>query len=199
MKKYYIFFLVFVVFSTPAFSIEPEKVGSWNLPVTLTDQNAEVRFEVDSTWHLVKGTTKGVSGDVALAKEGEPSSVEVHLKVPVKSFDTDNSMRDDRMREVMAATQYPEVVFHGSGLLNGCTPGRVLKEGTCSDMLHGSLTLLQTTQEVDLPVSISIDDNKRFVVKGSLPIRWASFGVEDPSIFIAKLNPVATVFFTVHL
>ena len=30
-------------------------------------------------------------------------------------------------------------------------------------------------------------------MEGSLPIQWADFNVEDPSILIAKLDPTVTI------
>ena len=114
-------------------------------------------------------------------------------------FDTDNSKRDRRMREVMSAEKFKNVTFKSSGLKQACTPGVVMRDKLCSDILVGDLTILAKTKKVEIPVFIKYVDKNTFSVEGELHLRWAEYGIEDPSIFIARLNPVVTVFFKVQL
>jgi hypothetical protein len=172
---------------------------SWNLPIELSDANTKVRFELDSTWHLVHGAVSGVEGSVALGERERFDELALSLTLPVGRFDTENSTRDKKMRRVMSAAEYPRVSFTGGTLQHGCTPSRVLAEGECKDSLSGKLTILKTTLAVELPTLIKADSEGGYVITGSLPIDWAFFGVEDPSILIASVDPIVTIFYEVRL
>jgi hypothetical protein len=103
------------------------------------------------------------------------------------------------LREIFDEPSYPEVRFTASGSTLRCTPARAREEHVCEDTLQGSVGIRDVTKQVSVPISISTEENA-FVVSGEFPIRWAEYGVEDPSIFlIAKVNPVASVRFRVRL
>ena len=48
------------------------------------------------------------------------------------------------------------------------------------------------SKEVDLPVEI-IKERDFYIIKGALPIQWADYNIEDPSILIAKLDPIVII------
>ncbi len=165
---------------------------TWDVPTELNDKNTTVTFVVDSTWHTVHGTTKNIAGKVHLRVPKDPLSVEVELRVPVKLFDTDSDLRDDRLGEVMAVETFPEVRFASKRLSKECEPTVVTRDGSCRGTLSGTLTIRDVTREVSLPAEIR-DTANGYRIEGSLPIRWEDFHVEDPSILIAKLDPVVTI------
>jgi polyisoprenoid-binding protein YceI len=198
MKQFFFSSLVLsCLFVTPLRAEESAK--QWYLPQTLSDSNTKVSFEVDSTWHLVEGTTSHITGEASLLDPENPQSVIVELTLPVAHFDTDNSLRDSKMRRVMSAEQYPLVTFKSSQLLEGCSPEVVQQKKTCETTLEGALTILAVTQEISLPVSISYEKDKSYRITGMILLTWGEFGVEDPSILIASVDPTVEVSFTVHL
>ena len=144
---------------------EPD-LSNWYLPAAISDQNTNVRFEVDSTWHLVKGVTANLSGNIQLLDPEDPTSVEISLSLPVAKFDTGNSMRDDRMREVMAADEFQMVTFSGQGLKKLCTPALVLRDRVCEDLIRGELKIRSNSMPIDLPVQIGITSEKSFKISG---------------------------------
>ncbi|MCB0328657.1 MAG: YceI family protein [Bdellovibrionales bacterium] len=196
MRMFVLLCSVFTL-AIPAFAQRGE--SSWYLPTELSDTNTHVRFELDSTWHLVKGATSHISGKVELTDPSDPTSVQVSISIPVKYFDTDSSSRDKELREVMFAADHPFVKFEGAKLKNLCTPAKVLKDGSCIDILVGNLSIAKKTASVELPITISATKERDFVISGKLPIAWAEYGVEDPSIFIARVDKIATVFFDLTL
>ena len=170
----------------------------WIAPQDLGDNNTTVSFEVDSTWHLVEGTTSRVTGKVWLLNPEDPLSIQAEIHVPVVKFDTHNSMRDDKMRDVMAAAKFPEVIIRTNAVKGDCSPQTVETKGFCDGALLGSLTIRDVTQEVTLPYTIKREHDS-FVISGKYSFEWAKYHVEDPSILIAKLSPVVSVNYSCHL
>jgi len=170
----------------------------WSLPIDLSDANTTVRFSVDSTWHLVQGSTRNISGKAWLKNPADPRSVHGELSIPVGTFDTESSRRDARLREVMAEPQFPAVrvvIDAGSSL---CLPDAITPTSACHTELTAQISIRGVTKSFALPTSIEQAGNG-FLLKGELPLQWGDFGVEDPSIFIAKLKPTVTVTFEVRL
>mgnify|MGYP006275202623 CR=1 FL=1 len=165
---------------------------TWDVPTDLNDKNTSVMFSVDSTWHTVRGTTKNISGSVRLDDSKDRLSVVVDLRVPVKFFDTDSELRDDRLREVMAAEAFPDVHFVSQRLSEECEPAVIATKGSCQGTLSGMLTIRDVTKKVSLPISIQ-DTPLGYRVAGAFTTRWKDFHVEDPSILVARLDPLVTI------
>jgi polyisoprenoid-binding protein YceI len=190
--------VLLTLFVSTVYADSPGNQASWNLPMNLSDKNTSVHFEVDSTWHMVHGKAHNISGTAYLSDGSDPSSVQVSVEIPIKELDTDNSMRDSKLRSIMAAEEFPLLRFIGAGLAKKCTPALVLRDGKCHDTMPGSLTIRDISKKVALSVEIT-KVPKGFTVKGLLPIIWADYGVEDPSILVAKVEPLVNVLFTVQL
>jgi polyisoprenoid-binding protein YceI len=165
---------------------------TWNLPSPLNDSNTKVSFVVDSTWHTVKGTTKDLSGSVLLKDKNDPLSIVVDLKIQVKTFDTDWDSRDEKLQECMASDTYPLASFTSTRLSENCKPTVLDIAGKCSGTLTGIITMRDVSKEVALPVSITKGQDS-YLISGALPVTWADYNIEDPSILIAKLDPVVTI------
>lgn len=192
----YIAALMFAVITPIYYVLAAESF--WNLPMQASDANVKAAFEVDSTWHMVHGTTSSLTGKIWLENPADFSSVRATLHIPVSAFDTQRKSRDRRMREVMAADTYPEVVFELLGTEGLCSPQKIAVESPCPAKLNGRLTIRGTSMDVLLPVNVSRRAHA-FVIEGKKDITWADYGVEDPSILIAKVDPIVTVNFEVTL
>ena len=109
--------------STAPPSSEPSAHGPlWNLPAHITDDQISVSFEVDSTWHLVHGTTSGVTGDVWLANPNDPHSVRARIVFPILNFHTNKESRDLRLLEVVHADRFSVVTFSVLSMSANCNP-----------------------------------------------------------------------------
>ncbi|MFM1847793.1 MAG: hypothetical protein RL417_1267 [Pseudomonadota bacterium] len=176
--------------SPPAFG-----VGEWQLPQEITDSNTKVSFEVDSTWHLVEGKTAGLHGRIWLENSADPLSVRIEAAIPVGRFDTDSKSRDEKLRKVMHAARYPEVIFRGRELTArepGCNPAQIALGAGCKFEIGGELVIGAVSREVLLPI-VAERTPEGFAVSGELEIEWADYGVEDPSILIAQLEPTVRI------
>jgi polyisoprenoid-binding protein YceI len=58
--------------------------------------------------------------------------------------------------------------------------------------LTGILTIRDVTKEVTLPVEISKEADS-YRIKGTLPLQWADYNIEDPSILIVQLDRTANI------
>ena len=162
-------------------------------PLELTSQNTDVHFEVDSTWHLVKGKASKISGAVY---RDSSSEIQGEVRIPVASLTTDSAMRDRKMLVVMGAPTFSEIVFRVTAL-EGLTAAVVNGYGPLQ--IHGNLSIREITKPVILSGTLATQPNGALDVNGTTTISWADYGVEDPSIFIAKLSPTVNISFTLHL
>lgn len=169
------------------FSASSARADSWNFPLILGDQNTEIEFTVDSTWHTVHGKTSGVVGKLYLATPSDSGSVRGEIAVPVASFDTDSSRRDARLKEVMNSGNFPKVEYKISGADITCSPQSVTELLSCSILLHGNLRIKDANRPWDI-TSTLISQNDEYIFQGTGSLRWNDYGVADPSIFIAKLS-----------
>jgi polyisoprenoid-binding protein YceI len=108
MRNYILstFFIIGMISTACNYATADSGVSSWFLPLTLSDKNTTIAFTLDSTWHTVQGTTSGVSGLAELQDGEDPTSLHVQVQIPVETFDTDNSMRDSKLRKIMTADKF---------------------------------------------------------------------------------------------
>lgn len=163
--------------------------------VELSDDNASVSFKVDSTWHMIHGKTSSISGYFHIK---DTRVVDGLLVIPVKNFDTDNGSRDERLREVMSEPQFHEVNFKINSSDPVCTITEVDLGDKCEGKLKGDLTIKDVTKYVEIPFSMSKRED-RYIIQGDIILRWADYGVEDPSILVARLDPEVKVSYALNL
>lgn len=160
---------------------------SWPLPLVLSDKNAHIRFEVDSTWHRVKGTTGNIEGRAWLEQPDDITSLRAEISVPVAQFDTDNSSRDEKLREVMAAAEFPKVSVTISSVEHLCRPDEITDRNPCRFLLDGTIQVRDVRRPIRF-VSTLERSGESFILRAHSAIDWRDFKVEDPSIFVARLD-----------
>ncbi len=177
-----------------------QALDTWQLPLQMNDQNTSVSFEVDSTWHMVHGKTAGVEGKVWLEDAKDPATVSAEFSIPVATFDTDNSSRDERMREVLRQTEFPKVTVRLNNMdpQQRCTPTVVEENGECDALSYGTISINGVQRELRLPLHVT-REAEHFKVDGKLPFEWAAFNIEDPSILVARLNKTVTVKYSIAI
>lgn len=202
MKKLIILILTLIVNVSVLFAA-PKAVPLFPTPAELNDNSVKVKFEVDSTWHLIKGTTSGLTGKIERQVE-TPGDIAVTLSLPVVKFNTEKEARDERMREVMAEPEFPQVTVTARGSIAECDQryaevascrddsaecaGRLLP-GTifCSGTLYGEISIRGVSKPIVLDFKVEPTEGG-FKIAGQQLLKWSDHNVEDPSIFIAKLK-----------
>lgn len=181
--------LIIAVFASPA----PARGESVGLPLEINDSNTTVTFSVDSTWHLVHGKTSGIEGRVSLADPNSLNSVTGEVSLPVRNFDTDNTKRDTRLREVMAEQNHPRVRFLINGASVQCPDHSTGSNYTCQARIFGTLNIREINKPWALSGKLMVNSSGQYEIESSAHLRWADFGVEDPSIIIARLADEVSV------
>ena len=102
-------------------SITGSDVAGWRLPLELSEANTSVIFEVDSTWHLVKGEAQVIKGRVWQEDPQDNQTVHASVKLAVQDMVTGDKKRDKKMHLVMHAATYPHVIFEMNSISGICT------------------------------------------------------------------------------
>jgi YceI-like domain len=170
----------------------------WNLPKELNDTNIKIKFEVDSTWHTVHGTTKNIKGELSLQDKTDPKSINGSIELPVIDFNTDNSSRDEKMLKVMHADNWPKVEVKFVKVDNICLPDTLLEGRDCSFIVKSKVKISGNEKDIDIPGKVVLESGN-YKINGEVNLNWQSFGVEDPSIFIASVDPTVKIIFSIFL
>lgn len=170
---------------------------------TPSSKNTRISFTVDSTWVTVHGAVNEVGGEIKFANTADYRTAQGNVIFMVKSFDTQLSMRDSHLREVMNAEKYPSVVFSLEELSGFCSPEELAKKASCAGKIKGSLKICDVTRSIIIPASIAkIHDESgkgHFFLSGEYPLLWRDYHVADPSNFFATLHETVIVMFMVEV
>ena len=192
-----LYFILASVFLLSTSNAAAEQSAPWELPLEVSDKNTNVRFDVDSTWHMVTGKIKGSSGFVKLSDPSNPLSVVSEIHFPVKSIKTGMGMRDSSLQDHMKADEFPEIVFKSEMAAADCDLSQ-LSVKPCKGKLIGELSIVDVTRKVELDIEIA-KKNEVYEVSGKSTFAWADYHVEDPSILVAKVDPNVTVSYSLTL
>jgi polyisoprenoid-binding protein YceI len=107
--------------------------------------------------------------------EAEPTRSRIELSIRTASIDTRDEQRDNHLRsdDFFNAAEYPEMVFESTSISGG--------DGDY--VVTGNLTIRDTTQEVEIPVTLTgpINDPmgmKRMGIEGGVTIDRQDFGMK---------------------
>jgi polyisoprenoid-binding protein YceI len=184
--------------ATPIASTRQISCWGWQLPQKLSDANTTVHFEVASTWHLLRGTTAGIEGKAWLTNPGDDLSVNATLNLPVARFSTGGEMRDERMREVMDEEHSHYVTLMVDSLVPKCSVQKFHETADCDVDVYSRLSIRGNERKLLLH-GILRDTGDSIELVGNVRFSWLDFGVEDPSILVAKLEPYVSVEYSVKL
>jgi hypothetical protein len=125
-------------------------------------------------------------------------SVRAQFDLPIARFDTDGEMRDKRMREVMDSDHVPSVSLFLDSVCSSCDPASFAATQSCPAEIVARLTIRGTERPMKLQ-GILEKRGSEIVLTGDSRFSWLDFGVEDPSILVAKLDPTVVVTYSVSI
>jgi polyisoprenoid-binding protein YceI len=152
-------------------------------------QGSEVGWEVGATMHTVRSSTRAVSGEARVVGVRDDAwDLGGRLEIDAASFKTGNARRDRTLHETsLDVKKHPRIVFAPKALLR--TSSWAEDERLA---IEGDLTVRGVTKPLRFPVVVE-RQGARLVVEGATDLRWADFGVPDPSFLVVRLAPEVRV------
>ncbi len=154
----------------------PSVDGTWNV----TDES-EFGYRVEEVLLGLNTTAAGRSNQITGSMTIDGTTVtDASFTVDVGSITSDESRRDSQFRgRIMEVAQFPEATFTlGAPIEFGAVPAAG-EQITAS--ATGDLTLHGVTRSVTFDVTAEASAD-RIGVLGNIPIRFADYGIENPSI-----------------
>ncbi len=140
-------------------------------------EGSTVKYTLVHKAHTVVGVAKkDIDGKVKL----QAGQAQLMVRIPIASFDSENSNRDAHMKEAVEAAKFPNVEL--KAVAQNVTPG-----STTSAELTGKLTFHGVTNDIKIPVTIAWSDKGAKVV-GKFDISLEGYKVERPSLLFVKVD-----------
>ncbi|NLA66000.1 MAG: YceI family protein [Leucobacter sp.] len=171
--------------------LTPEQLdGTW----VVTD-GSQAGYRVDELLRGEPFTVVGTTSDVTGTLRFENLTLEsAQFEVDVASITTDSSQRDSYFRgQALNTATHPTARFELSApVATSQVPvaGEVVEQ-----TLSGDLTIAGVTQRVTFAVQLRTDGMTTEIV-GQIPIAFADFGVEAPSLGFVSVEPTGFVEFS---
>jgi polyisoprenoid-binding protein YceI len=145
---------------------------------------------VDAVAYKFKGFIKIKSKD-----EKNIDSVDGYLEIDTASLLTKISACDIRMRlETLRVAKYPKMIFKVNKVL--VISNKLDTENIMYLKLIGPFTIRDVTKEVEIPVKVTVaPDRNSATVDGNYHLNINDYKVPDPSVLIAKVNPILDISF----
>ena len=140
----------------------------------------------------VTGRTEDVTGSVTVA---DGAITDATIEVDVASVATDEANRDAYFRdEAMEADEFPTATFE-------LTEPAPIEEGATAVELTGDLTIHGVTQPATVQAEVAGDATSGDPVQviGSVPVTFADFDVEAPSLGFVTVEDEGSIEFSLQL
>jgi polyisoprenoid-binding protein YceI len=138
----------------------------------------------------VTGRTEDVTGTVTVA---DGSITVADIEVDIASVATDETARDAYFRDqAMQVGEFPTATFE-------LTEPAPIEEGATAVELTGDLTIHGVTQSATIDAEVAGDGGDPVQVVGSVPITFADFDVEAPSLGFVTVEDAGSIEFSLQL
>jgi polyisoprenoid-binding protein YceI len=140
-----------------------------------------VTFTLGAVAHTVEGTIPVTSADVQI----DPASGELsgEIVLDARGADTGNRRRDRKMHEdVLLSNEHPEIVFVPDRF-----EGTMPESGSSRGTLYGRVRLLGVEHDVELSTRLERADGE-LALEADLRVPYVEWGLEDPSVFVLRVE-----------
>jgi polyisoprenoid-binding protein YceI len=140
----------------------------------------------------VTGRTEGVTGSVTVA---DAAITEATIEVDIASVATDEAPRDAYFRDTaMQVGEFPTATFE-------LTEPATIEEGATAVELTGDLTVHGVTQPATFEAEVAGDaaSGDPVQVIGSIPVTFADFDVDAPSLGFVTVEDEGSIEFSLQL
>ncbi len=138
---------------------------------------SRVGFDAKSTLHDFSGVSTAVGGELD-ADLSRPATASGFVRVTAESLRTGLDERDEALDEHLAVGEHPELEFR----LESFEPGTIDVPGQrLQGLAKGRMTIRGVSREVAMPVHAYVDDSRRLVIEGEMPLRLPDYEVPVPN------------------
>jgi len=136
-----------------------------------------VGFDAKSTLHDFTGLSQRVRGRFRVDPSRPTASIEGRIEIEAASLVTGLEGRDEALREHLAADDHPGIAFEPTAFEAASVDARAR---TIEGRVAGRMTVRGVTREVRMDVRAHVDDARRLVLEGEMPLSLGAFGVPVP-------------------
>lgn len=169
-----------------AFCSLPAALPAIETPLIVDKQQSSIDYSVTATIDSFVGKLANYELELANDPAATGKITRAELRFRFMDLRSDNSKRDQQMREWQNTEQFPECVFTLTALEPAATPGRFTARGQF--VFHGM------TRDLVFPVSVSSTEDGLHVIDGDARIDTRDFGLPIIRKFgLLKVEPVVTI------
>ena len=191
-----ILLMLFLAVSLPPRVGQAERLSlsSWVLPLTINDDNTEVRYTYHAMGREKSGRSRGIQGRAWLANS-DLRSVKAQITVPSPDLSAVGNDLLGAFGNLLKGAQLPPVHVSIDRIANLCLPKDIAPGRDCLAKLEGRAQFGSLTRELSLPVRIRRKQDS-FQVHGEGQLDSAA-GAQ--SVAMANVIDSATFTFTLNL
>lgn len=155
--------------------------------LSLDAGNSSAVYTVAHALHTVVATSNKVEGTLAFLPDG---GMQVMVRAPVNSFDSQNANRDAHMQEVMEATTHPYVVFKGA------SPTLAVPTSFPATLkldLRGELDFHGRKRVETVPVELTFTSPSEVRALARFDVSLTRYEVPRPSLMFLTVDDLCTV------
>lgn len=147
---------------------------------------SHVEFFVRDNRGGFPGVVRDVEATAAVREQGETFAADVDVRIDARTIATGIGLRDVQMRrDFLTTDRFPFITFHGNAVPID-RPGALAFRA----VLRGSLTIKDTTRDIEIPVRV-IALRDVYLVEGKVTIRMSDFRIPIPRfLFFVAEDPV---------
>ena len=164
----------FFAFTLPSRDFQFEGEQSFEV----LDGLSRVGFDAKSTLHDFTGVSDQVAGSFRVDLSNTAAGISGEVRIQSATLGTGLEGRDDEMKAHLDVATYAEIRFVPTGFT--AVEVDVTKQTIAGD-LTGEMTIRGVTRSVTLPIKGSVDDSRRLVVEGEMPLLLTDYDVPVPN------------------
>ncbi|HTF86797.1 MAG TPA: YceI family protein [Planctomycetota bacterium] len=139
---------------------------------------SRVGFDAKSTLHDFSGLTSKVDGNFSVNLSKPADKPLGTISAESSSLDTGLADRDKDMHKSLGSEQFKTLEFQWTGFTADQVDAKAM---TISGKATGKLSIRGVSQDITLPVKVSVDASKRVVIEGETKIKMSDYAVVPPS------------------
>lgn len=127
--------------------------------------------------NTIVGINRNVSGKFQL----KPGNTTIQLTIPVKSFRSANSTRDENICEILKCKEFPKIKFllkkDGDDIYQ-----KVMEQDSGKFTIKGELTVAGETKQYSFPVRFEKGSNSKIKFETEIIAKFTDFKIDPPTL-----------------